>query len=74
MKSVRTKVLVSVHGQPVSHVGTVKTVQAGTLEEQFLGNGRQNSNNDVVKPASASRRCTRIRGVSTIVPLIVRAL
>lgn len=72
MQSVWTKVLVSVHGQPVSHVGTVKTVQAGTLEEQFLGNGRQNSNNDVVKPAS--RRCTRIRGVSTIVPLIVRAL
>lgn len=72
MQSVRTEVLVSVHGQPVSHVGTVKTVQAGTLEEQFLGNGRQNSNNDVVKPAS--RRYTRIRGISTIVPLIVRAL
>lgn len=71
MESVSTKVSNGVHGQPVSHVRTVKTILAGILEEQFLGNGRQNSNNDVVKPAS---RRARIRVVSTIVPLIARAL
>lgn len=73
MESVSTKVSVGVRSQPVSHVGTVKTVRAGTLEEQFLGNDRQNGNNDVAKPAS---RCSaRIRvAPMIIVPLIVRAL